>query len=152
MHNPQFRAAESKKFQGPRVPTQAEVDEHNMTHLPYRSWRTHCVRGRGEAHPHHKSGDEERDVPEVHMDYCFMGKVDEKAQPILVVKERDTRMMCSMLVGEKRAVDEHVVKRIIAFIKRAWLRVGENRTQVGSGVLREVGHRTSGAPRMYSHG
>ena len=63
------------------------------------------------------SGDEERDVPELHMDYCFMGKVDEKAQPILVVKERDTRMMCSMLVGEKEAVDEHVIKRIIEFIK-----------------------------------
>ena len=51
------------------------------------------------------------------MDYCFMSKADEKAQPILVVKERDTRMMCSMLEGEKGAVDEHVIKRIIAFIK-----------------------------------
>ena len=51
------------------------------------------------------------------MDYCFMGKVDEKAQPILVMEERDTRMMCSMLVGEKGAVDEHVIKRIIAFIQ-----------------------------------
>ena len=94
------------------MPTQAEVDEHNMTHLPYRSWCTHCVLGRGEAHPHHKSGDEERDVPELHMDYCFMGKVEEKAQPILVVKERDTRMMCSMLMGEKGTVDEHVIKRV----------------------------------------
>ena len=130
-----------KKVQDPRVPPQAEVDEHNTTHLPYRSWCTHCVRGRGEAHPHHKTGDEERDVPELHMDYCFVGKVDEKAQPIHVVKERDPRMMCSMLVGEKGAVDEHVIKGIIAFIERAWLRVGENRTHVGSGILREVGHR-----------
>ena len=48
---------------------------------------------------------------------CSMGKVDEKAQPILVIKERDTRMMYSMLVGEKGAADEHVIKRIIAFIK-----------------------------------
>ena len=75
------------------MPTQAEVDEHNMTHLPYRSWCTHFVRGCGETHPRHKSGDEARDVPELLMDYCFMGKVDEKAQPILVVKERDTRMI-----------------------------------------------------------
>ena len=37
--------------------------------------------------------------------------------PILVVKERDTRMTCSMLEGEKGAVDEHVIKRIIAVIK-----------------------------------
>ena len=100
-----------------RAPTQVEVDEHNVAHLPCRSWCTHCVHGRGEAHPHHESGDEERDVPELHMDYCFMGKVDEKAQPILVVKERDKRMMCSMLVGEEGGVDEHVVKRITAFIE-----------------------------------
>ena len=34
---------------------------------------------------------------ELHMDCCFLCKVDEKAQPVLVVKE----LMCSMLVGEK---------------------------------------------------
>ena len=105
-------------MQDPRVPTQAEVDEHNMTHLPCRSWCTHCVRGRGEAHPHRKYADEERDVPELHMDYRFMDKVDEKAQPMLVVKERDTRMMCNMLVGEKGAVDKHVIARIIAIIQK----------------------------------
>ena len=104
-----------KKVQDPRVPTQAEVDEHNMTHLPYRSWCTHCVRGCGEAHPHHKSGDEERQ--RCTWTIALWARFDEKAQPILVVKERDTRMMCSMLVGEKGAVDEHVIKRIIAFIK-----------------------------------
>ena len=63
--------------------------------------------------------------PELHMDYCNMGKIDEKAQPILVVKERDTRLMCSMLVGEKGAVDEQVIKRIMAFIEELGLRVGE---------------------------
>ena len=85
-----------KRAQDPRALTQVEVDEHNMTHLPYRPRCTQRVRGRGEAHPHCKSGDEERDVPELHVDKCFMGKVDEKAQPILVVTERDTRMMRTM--------------------------------------------------------
>ena len=103
-----------KRVQDPRVPTQADVDEHKLTQLPHRTWCTHCVRGRGEAHPHRKSADEKRDVPELHMDYCFLVKVDEKAQPIPVVKERDTRMMCSMLVGEKGAADEHVIKRILS--------------------------------------
>ena len=65
-----------KRVQDPRVSTQAEVDEHNLTHLPYRSWCTHCVRGRGKAHPHRESGDEERHVPELHVDCCIMGKVD----------------------------------------------------------------------------
>ena len=73
------------------------------------------------------------------MDYCFMGKVDEKTQPILVVKERDTGMMCSMLVGEKGAVDEHVIKRIIAFIEE--LGYESAKIVLKSGILREVGHR-----------
>ena len=106
-----------KKMQDPKLPTQAEIDEHVMTHLPYRSWCTHCVRGRGGAHPHRKAEAEDRSIPELHMDYCFMGKVDEKAQPILVIKDRDTRMMCSFLVKEKGAADEFVIKRIVAFIK-----------------------------------
>ena len=106
-----------RRVQDPKAPTQAEMEEHNMTHIPYRSWCAHCVRGRGEAHPHWTSRHEERDVPELHMDYCFMGKVDEKAQPILVVKDRDSRTMCSLLVKEKGCAEEHVIKRIVAFIK-----------------------------------
>ncbi len=27
-----------KKMLDPRLPTQAEVDDHNLTHLPYRNW------------------------------------------------------------------------------------------------------------------
>ena len=81
------------RVQDPRTPTQAEVDEHNMTHLPYRSWCTQSAHGRGDAHPHRKSGDEGRDVQKLHVDSCFMRKVDEKVQPILVLKERYPRMM-----------------------------------------------------------
>ena len=46
-----------------------------------------------------------------------MGKVDEKAQPNPVVKEGDTRIMCSVPVREKEAVDEHMIMLIIALIK-----------------------------------
>ena len=31
------------KLQNPRLPTQAEIDEHTLTHLPFRSWCRHCV-------------------------------------------------------------------------------------------------------------
>ena len=36
----------------PQLPSQIEVDEQNMTHLPFRSWCHHCVRGTAESHPH----------------------------------------------------------------------------------------------------
>ena len=38
----------------PQLPSQTEIDEHNMTHSPFRSWCRHCVRGRVESHPHHR--------------------------------------------------------------------------------------------------
>ena len=28
------------------TPTKQEIDEHNISHLPFRSWRRHCVEGR----------------------------------------------------------------------------------------------------------
>ena len=41
-----------KKVQGPREPSEEERIEHEMTHLPYRNWCRHCVRGRGKRMPH----------------------------------------------------------------------------------------------------
>ena len=39
---------EARKAKGTRAPTKPskeEVDEHMLTHLPFRSWCPHCVRG-----------------------------------------------------------------------------------------------------------
>ena len=38
----------------PELPSQAEIDEHNVSHLPYRSWCRFCVMGRGKADFHMK--------------------------------------------------------------------------------------------------
>ena len=35
----------------PYTPTRAEVYEHEVTHLPFRSWCKHCVHGRGVSSP-----------------------------------------------------------------------------------------------------
>ena len=106
-----------QRVQNPLLPSQADRDEHELTHLPFRSWCAHCVRGCGQTHPHHRVARDLDAVPELHVDYCFMGKKEEKAQPILVARDRDTKMTLSFLVKEKGAVDMYVVKRIMAFLK-----------------------------------
>ena len=61
-----------RKMHNPRLPTKAEIEEHDLTHLPFRSWCRHCVRGRGQEEAHRKC--EARDgegVPEVHLDFVF---------------------------------------------------------------------------------
>ena len=51
----------------PRQPSQQEKEEHEMTHLPFRSWCRHCIMGRGREEDCRKSMEEERQVPEVHL-------------------------------------------------------------------------------------
>ena len=40
------------KMNSPGKPSAAEVEEHCLTHLPFRNWCRHCVRGRGKEASH----------------------------------------------------------------------------------------------------
>ena len=39
----------------PVLPSEAEVEQHELTHWPLRSWCRHCVRAKGKESPHHES-------------------------------------------------------------------------------------------------
>ena len=52
----------------PELPSQAEIDEHNVSHLPYRSWCRFCVMGRGKADFHKKVEDKEGRIPTIACD------------------------------------------------------------------------------------
>jgi hypothetical protein len=47
----EFGERRVQKLQNPPKPSAEEVDDHNKTHLPRRSWCRLCVRGRGEELP-----------------------------------------------------------------------------------------------------
>ena len=66
-------ANKPKPLQDPVKPLRCEVIEHNLTHLPYRSWCLHCVNGRGKTLPHFSQDtDEMHQVPMVSVDYHFI--------------------------------------------------------------------------------
>eukprot|EP00973_Karenia_brevis_P095898 12429663-Karenia_brevis.AAC.1 len=70
----------------PKGPTEDEYNTHILTHLPYRNWCTHCVRGKKKNPPHNKTRDKKREIPMVSMDYMFMTTSgEEAANPVLVV-------------------------------------------------------------------
>ena len=56
----------------PYTPTRAAVYEHEVIHLPYRSWCRHCVHGRGVSSPHVKPNKMEKIGLTISTDYCFM--------------------------------------------------------------------------------
>ena len=67
-----------KAGRDPRGPTRAERLAHNLTHIPYRSWCKHCVRGKAKEDAHKvidpgEDEDEQR-LPHFCMDYCFYTK------------------------------------------------------------------------------
>ena len=82
----------AKVGRSPYSPTQQEREEHEATHLPYRSWCEACVSGRRDNAQHRSLKPEERQVPEVGMDYCFIRRqAEEDTTTVLVVKDRDSR-------------------------------------------------------------
>ena len=81
---PSFKSTEPQ-------PSKREVEEHMLTHIPYRPWCPYCVRGKARA-KYHKGVKDEKHVPVVSADYMYMEtkESEEKGMPILVVKDRDS--------------------------------------------------------------
>ena len=110
------------KIKDPILPTQAEVEEHEKTHMPYRNWCCHCIRGKGKSADHNKQKkDGEHTITEIHLDYLFLGTRPEpdtdarKLATVLGAKERDKGMTLSTVVPKKGGI-EFAAKRLISFI------------------------------------
>ena len=68
----------------PVFPSEAEVEQHELTHLPSRSWCGHCVRAKGKESPHHESSP--CGVSKFATDSMFMG---EDGTPITILAGYD---------------------------------------------------------------
>ena len=101
----------------PRLPSQKEVDEHFLTHVPYRNWCPHCVRGRGKDLDHRKSLDDDRCLREFSFDYCFLGDETGVKITVLVGRERVTGMTMASVVPVKGTMGQFAVMKVLDFIK-----------------------------------
>ena len=81
-------AAPIRVQKDPGCPTAEEVETHNLTHLPHRSWCPICVKARGKEDGHFRSKDsKEGRKPTVSFDYKSFGQdgdEDDKVQSIVV--------------------------------------------------------------------
>ena len=66
--------AEAGAVRGPRyvrdvnLPSKAEVERHNLIHLPFRNWCPFCMKGRGKEAPHLRSKEGPGELPEISLD------------------------------------------------------------------------------------
>ena len=61
-----------KTMPTPKMPTQSELDEHRIDHIPYRSWCADCVEGFGREAKHCTIHPQTRWVPLVSCDILFL--------------------------------------------------------------------------------
>ena len=100
----------------PGAPTEKEVEEHNVTHLPFRTWCPHCVAGKAQDRPHREVKDQdEKQVPEIVFDYGFLGgKEDAETLAVQVARDRRTKMLFANVVPRKGMVNEHGAQAMLA--------------------------------------
>ena len=101
-------AEELKSVPAPVLPSKEEVEAHNVSHLPFRSWCSACVRGQGLSLDRHKvdaKTKEAEKMPTVSVDYGFFGQPEDKAHdtlPVLTVRDRKSKGIWSHQCRKKR--------------------------------------------------
>ena len=123
--NVEAQAPRSAK--APHMPSQREIDDHNLVHCPYRAWCEACVRGQAkdDCHVTIKGPDAESSVTRVCMDYCFLTEqvkardsehVEEVkanvSMTILVMVETMCRSIWAYVV-EHKGSDDWVAEQIV---------------------------------------
>ena len=117
----EFGQVRPKTLPSPYTPSRQEIIEHNITHIPFRAWCPHCVRGKAKCLPHYfksKKSEDEPTVPVVCMDYAFMsGKSmdsEDSQAKILVIKDTMSKYTFCVPVPKKgRDENEWAVSRVI---------------------------------------
>ena len=115
-------------------PTPSEYADHCVTHYPFRVWCRHCLEGRGRefAHAQHRGEKDQRSVPVISFDYCFVGDAGDIKTPedfeaagegavkILVARDGKSKSVFAQVVPMK-GVDEagFAVGVLVDFVR--WL-------------------------------
>ena len=131
MSNEEGEAKAARKAMTPEQPTQKEIEEHELTHLPFRSWCVHCQRGKMKNAPHSKRRGvepEDRAHPVISIDYMYLDvdykrkssegykKEIEGKRPILVVVDNITKTAFAHDMDAKGA-DDVTIEQIEEDIK-----------------------------------
>lgn len=101
-------------------PSAREVELHNKTHFPFRSWCRACVAGRRANHPHRPRGpQEEGQMPEVHMGYFFpKDAIGEPTVTCIAVKHRSKKYLGAHVLQQKGGGSEHAVQQVVRDLRR----------------------------------
>ena len=132
LEEPAEKAASAPLLRDPGEPTQEEVDQHNLTHVAFRS----CVRGRARNSPHRQAQRVADSPPTLSFDYGFLGtddatnddaQVDAGFSPILVMHDDISGCVLAHAMPHK-GVDHPEVNLAVRAVCRDIYSLGYKRT------------------------
>ena len=108
-----------KRLNAPIRPSAKDIACHNITHLPYRSWCSVCVRAKGREDAHRrskKSGkDENKDgLPIISLDYQHLDESEDlKKIKVIIGKDETSGSIMAHVIKVKGPTDEWVCKKLV---------------------------------------
>ena len=124
----------------PTMPSAEEVAQHNISHIPYRSWCRHCVRGKGRAmhHQQHRELDRDRarQRPRIHMDYFYLGpREEDKSLPLLAIIEEQSQRTFSVAMPCKGVEHQYPVAVAVRLLRALGLQGGVIKTDTERSIV-----------------
>ena len=90
----------------PATPSADEIQQHNLTHLPFRAWCPTCVCAWGKSDAHHDRHREFDGVPSIHIDYYFLSdEVSDVLLTCVCMRERFSKCIFTYVVDHKGSDD-----------------------------------------------
>ena len=114
-HGPGARSA--NPLPTPQTPTQAQIERHNLTHLPYQPWCPFCVACRRKNTHHRPSHEREREIPLLVGDYAFPKTTEDLEGPKMLVLRVYPYKMVFACVVDVKGPDPVVVDRVVKFLR-----------------------------------
>ena len=106
-----------KKLGDPLKPTDEEVKDHELAHIPYRNWCPISVKCKGKDLDHRKAVSDARGVSEYAFDYCFPGDEFGFKLVVLAGREKVTGMYLATAVPTKGSIGRFAVDKVVDYIE-----------------------------------
>ena len=108
------QAQRTKGMKAPQQPTRQERFEHNLTHLPYRTWCPICVKSKGRTDNHPKQTSKQ---PVIQVDFTYMKALgDKQVLPVLTAIDVESGMAMAVLVQDKNQQQQYLVRCLQTFM------------------------------------
>ena len=114
---PSEEGATARGVTVPIRPSQEEVNKHMLTHIPFRSWCPHCVKGKAVDKRHRDSkSNSNACIPIVSIDYAYMTEEDKHesedtgVMPIIVMHDSMSKAVTADVVTSK-GVNDYAIAR-----------------------------------------